>query len=413
MGALYNSGAAYDTNDQKSIIATADVDLEYRTALERSKFTAASPGRLVPTVEDAWAFVPDALPPALLVADWETASKASEAENALGRLEGVARDLPNPYLLIGPLQKREAIVSSRIEGTFTTARQLVLYEAGELATAASSDTREVHNYIRALQHGLRRLPKLPVSLRLIREMHRILLEGVRGHDNRPGNFRDQQNAIGHEGQKIGEARFVPPPPGRELDDALDAFEKFIHAEDALPLLVRMAMIHYQFEAIHPFFDGNGRVGRILNSLLLCSNGRLSQPLLYLSSYFEHHRDAYVDHMLAVSQRGEWIPWIRFFLQGVIDQCEDALGRAKRILALRDKYKKKMEHATGRVHKLIDELCASPATTIQRVAEVLGITFRAASQIVEKLVTAQILVEITGRPRDRVFLAKEIVAVIER
>jgi Fic family protein len=382
--------------------------------MDRSKFTSASPGRLVPTVEDAWAFVPAQLPPPNLQPDWETVSKASEAENALGRLEGVARDLRNPYLLIGPLQKREAIVSSRIEGTFTTAKQLVLYEAAQdLAAAGSNETREVHNYIRALQHGLQRMDKLPVSLRLIREMHEILLANVRGQENRPGTFRDQQNAIGLIGQKIAEARFVPPPPGRHLEDALSAFERFIHADDSLPLLIRFAMIHYQFETIHPFFDGNGRVGRILISLLLCAKGRLSQPLLYMSPYFERHRDLYVDYMLHVSQRGEWSPWICFFLQGVIEQCEDALGRVKQVLALRDKYKKKMEHATGKVHKLIDELCASPATTIQRVADFLNVTFRAASLIVEKLVKAKILVEITGRPRDRVFLATEIISVIEK
>jgi Fic family protein len=379
--------------------------------MDPSRFLQTCPGRLVKTVEDALAFVPDPLPPAL-AADWETAAKTSAADNALGRLEGTARGLKNPYLLIGPLQRREAIVSSRIEGTFTTAKQLVLYEVASLASASSSDTREVHNYVRALEHGLQLLPTLPLCLRMIKEMHGILLTDVRGADNRPGEFRDQQNAIGVHGQRIAEARFVPPPPGKELIDALDAFEKFLHAESPLPLLVRLALIHYQFETIHPFLDGNGRVGRILIALLLCAQERLSQPLLYMSAYFERHRDAYVDHMLAVSQRGEWTPWVRFFLQGVAEQCDDAVGRAKRLVDLRDEYRQRLKRASGNVLTLIDELCARPAIGIPRAAEVLGVTYRAASLIVDKLEKAKILEEVTGRARDRVYVANEIVKVIE-
>lgn len=355
--------------------------------------------------------MPDPLPPELS-ADWETAAKAALADNALGRLEGAARDLKNPYLLIGPLQRREAIVSSRIEGTITTAKQLVLYEAAELHTASTDETREVHNYVRALEHGLKKLPTLPVCLRLIRDMHGILLEGVRGADNRPGEFRDQQNAIGVQGQKITEARFVPPPPGKELGDALDAFERFLHADTALPLLVRLALIHYQFEAIHPFFDGNGRVGRILIALVLCAQERLSQPLLYMSGYFEKHRKAYADHMLHVSQRGQWTAWIHFFLQGVVEQCDDALGRTRQLVELRDDYKARVKGSSGRVYDLLDELVGSPAVTIPRVTEMLGITHRAASQIVEKLVKAKILEEVTRRSRGRVYVASEVVKIIE-
>jgi Fic family protein len=379
--------------------------------MDPSLFLPNCPGRLVKTVEDALAFVPHPLPP-VLAADWETAAKASSADNALGRLEGAARNLKNPYLLIGPLQRREAIVSSRIEGTITTAKQLVLYEAANLATASSSETREVHNYVRALEYGLEQLPTLPVCLRMIKDMHGILLTGVRGSDNRPGEFRDQQNAIGVHGQKISEARFVPPPPGDELKAALDAFEKFLHADSPLPLLVRLALIHYQFETIHPFVDGNGRVGRILIALLLCAHDRLSQPLLYMSAYFERNRDAYVDHMLHVSQRGEWMPWIHFFLQGVAEQCDDAVSRAKKLAELRDEYKRKLQRASGNVLALIDELCARPAISISRASELLGVTFRAASLIVEKLEKADILEEVTGRTRDRVYVASEIVKVIE-
>lgn len=379
--------------------------------MDPSDFTDKSPGRLVRTVEDAWAFVPHPLPPEL-PADWETAAKAALADNALGRLEGAAHDLKNPYLLIGPLQRREAIVSSRIEGTITTAKQLVLYEAAELHTASTDETREVHNYVRALEHGLKRLPTVPVCLRLIREMHGILLEGVRGADNRPGEFRDQQNAIGVEGQKIADARFVPPPPGKELEDALDAFERFVHADSALPLLVRLALLHYQFETIHPFFDGNGRVGRILIALLLCAQERLSQPLLYMSGYFEKHRRAYADYMLHVSQRGDWTPWIHFFLQGVVEQCDDALGRTRRLVELRDDYKSRIRGSSGRVYDLLDELIGNPAVTIPRVSEILGITYRAASQIVDKLVDANILEEVTRRTRGRVYVASEVVKIIE-
>jgi Fic family protein len=381
--------------------------------LNPAEFLHGHPGRLVRTVEDAWAFVPNPLPPHALAADWETAAKASMADNALGRLEGTARDLKTPYLLIGPLQRREAIVSSRIEGTITTAKQLVLYEAASLPTAANEDTREVLNYVRALQHGLQLLPSLPVCLRMIREMHEILLSEVRGSDHQPGRFRDQQNAIGKQGQKLTEARFVPPPPGRELEDALDAFEKFLHADSPLPVLVRLALIHYQFEASHPFLDGNGRVGRILIALLMCAQERLSQPLLYMSAYFEKNRDEYMNHLLHVSQRGEWRPWIHFFLQGVVEQCDDAVGRAKRLMELRAEYKARLKRASGLVHTLIDELCATPAITIPRVAALLDVTYRAASLIVSKLTKAQILEEVTGRSRDRVYVASEVVNVIER
>ena len=375
-------------------------------------FTEKSPGHLVRTVEDAWAFVPAPLPPEL-EADWETASLASRADNALGRLEGTARDLKNPYLLIDPLQRREAIVSSRIEGTITSATQLVLYEAdGATAGPTTDETREVHNYVRALDRGLAQLPNLPVCLRMIREMHEILLTGVRGSDNRPGQFRDRQNAIGVQGQKLAEARFVPPPPGRELDDALAAFEKFLHAESPLPVLVRLALIHYQFETIHPFFDGNGRVGRILIALLLCAQERLSQPLLYMSAYFERHRQAYADHMLRVSQSGAWVPWIRFFLEGIVEQCEDAVGRSTKLAALRAEYRSRLAKSTGNVHMLVDELCARPAMTIPQVAQKLDVTYRAASLIVDKLVQAGILEEVTGRARSRVYLATEVVKIIE-
>lgn len=380
--------------------------------MDPAEFTQESPGRLVRTVEDAWAFVPDPLPP-VVPADWETASLASRADNALGRLEGAARDLKNPYLLIDPLQRREAIVSSRIEGTITTAAQLVLYEADASAPPAPTDeTREVHNYVRALEHGLAQLPKLPVCLRLIREMHAILLTGVRGADNRPGEFRDQQNAIGIQGQSIAHARFVPPPPGPELDGALDAFEKFLHAESPLPLLVRLALIHYQFEAIHPFFDGNGRVGRILVALLLCAQDRLSQPLLYMSAYFERHRREYADHMLRVSQHGAWIPWVHFFLQGIVEQCEDAVTRSTKLAGLRAEYRSRLAKSSGNVHTLVDELCARPAVTIPQVAKKLRVTYRAASLIVDKLVTARILEEVTGRSRDRVYVATDVVKIIE-
>lgn len=384
--------------------------------MDRSAFSAESPGRLVPTFGGALAFVP--LPvPRQIDLDRKGIWLLAEAENAIGRLTGTTSRLVNPYLVGSPLLHREAILSSKIEGTITTPEQLVLLEAGETGgqtrEAQRQDTQEVLNYVRAMQHGLRRLKDLPVCLRLIQEIHAELLGGVRGERERPGDFRTNQNWIGRQGESILLARFVPPPVP-EMTEALHDFEKYLNEDtEDLPLLVKLTLLHYQFETIHPFRDGNGRIGRLLLPLLLCNHKRIGDPVLYLSWYFERNRDLYMDLLLAVSLRGEWSAWIHFFLRGVIECAEEALSQAGELLRLRERYVTSVQKArsSGLLQKLIDRLFLVPSITIGQAAKLLEVTPAAAGQNIRKLQDAQILSEMTGRQRGQVFVARDILAVM--
>ncbi len=266
----------------------------------------------------------------------------------------------------------------------------------------------------ATRFGLDRLRTLPVSLRLMREVHERLMQGVRGDDKTPGEFRKRQNMIGRKGQDPAEARFVPPPV-EEMEQALDDLEDYIAHPPGMPLLVELALIRYQFETIHPFLDGNGRLGRLLINLLLSERGCLTQPLLYLSSYLERNKDQYMDHLLGVSQQGEWVPWLEFFLDGVAVQSKAAIGRTNELLRLRESCKSKWieESSSTLILKLIDRIFERPAVTITGVARDLGVTFRTAQKNVEKLASDGTLVELTGKGRGRVYLARAIVAIINR
>lgn len=330
---------------------------------------------------------------------------------ALGRLAGRGQSLPNPHILIGMFKRQEAVASSRIEGTQTTLVDLVLFEALQEGEPPVPDTQEVLNYVRALDYGLTRLKTLPLSKRLICEVHDILLRGVRGHERTPGEFRRSQNFIGRSGCGLADATYVPPPP-EELHAAMDAFEKFLHAPSELPAVARLAMIHYQFEAIHPFLDGNGRVGRLLITLLLCAEGILPGPLLYLSEFIDRHRAEYYERLLRVSQKGEWTEWTAFFLRGVAAQASDAVDRAENLLRLRDQYHQQLQRmrANARTLRLVDELLAAPAITISRAAKILDTNWSVAVGHVNKLVNAGIVREATGRARNRVYLADEIIKV---
>jgi Fic family protein len=333
----------------------------------------------------------------------------SDAEHAIGRLVGAVGRTVNPFLVGSPLLHREAILSSRIEGIIATPEQLVLAELAGPSEAGedAGDAEEVVNYMRAMRHGLR--SKLPMSLRLIRELHGALMKGVRGGQDRPGEFRDVQNFIGSPGASIGDARFVPPPPGA-MRDCLDAFEKRLHArEERLPLLVKLALVHYQFEAIHPFRDGNGRIGRLLLPLLVVREKRLDEPVLYLSAYLERHRKQYMDLLLAVSQRGAWLEWVRFFLKGVEESAIESLEQTDTLLALRERYHNQFRSARsfGVLQQLIDNLFVSPSTTMTTTAKALKITAAAASANIRKLTEGGVLREVTGRKRDQVFVAHEI------
>lgn len=362
-----------------------------------------------------WAFEPHPLPPDLELA-WELVNKLSEADRALSELAGRARNLPNPHLLIGHFIRREAVLSSRIEGTQASLSDLLFFEAaGPIPTdrPASADVREVANYVRALEQGLKRLQELPLSLRLLREMHAELMEGVRGEHLTPGEFRRSQNWIGPPGCTLLGATYVPPPP-EEMMAALGELEKYLHAQSVLPPLVRLALVHYQFEAIHPFLGGNGRIGRLLIVLLLCHEGLLAQPLLYLSAYFEQHRQEYYRLLLEVSQKGRWLSWIEFFLAGVAEQARDALWRTEALLRLWQEYHQRFSTArsSALLLRLVDELFEYPVLTVPRVAGRLGITQRAASLNIQKLVGAGLLEEVTGRARYRYFAAQAIIELTE-
>ena len=379
--------------------------------MDPSSFTDNAPGKLIKSSGGRWAFVPNPLPPKPQYTP-ETLQLLSWADQKLGELAGVGKMLPNPHMLIGPFLRHEAVLSSRIEGTLATEEELLLFEINPAVEAKTPDVREVANYVKAIEYGFKRLKKLPVCLRFIRELHERLLHGVRGADRRPGEFRTVQNYIGTRGELIQNARFVPPPPS-ELGPALDQLEQFLNAPSGLPLLIELALTHYQFEAIHPFVDGNGRIGRLLLSILLCERGPLPKPLLYLSAYFEKNRTQYVDLLLEVSKSGAWQEWIQFFLKGVAIQSEDAIARSQELLALWQKYRSRMQtvRASALGLNLIDSLFSRPVLTIPMAADRLKVTYASAKLNVEKLVKNGILFEATGNRRNRTYIAQEIMNII--
>jgi Fic family protein len=375
-------------------------------------FSSARAGQAIKTRTSYWAFVPNPLPPTLAY-DADLIRLLGEAERAIGELAGAGRLLPDPHLLISPAMRREAVLSSKIEGTRSGLDDLFFFEAAPEDVQDPADVREVANYVAALEYGLARMDELPLSLRLIREIHERLMRGVRGDAARPGEFRTTQNWIGPPGATLMEATFVPPPVP-DMETALDAFEKYLHAEnDPTPPLLRLACIHSQFEMIHPFADGNGRVGRLLIVLLLVHWGLLPAPLLYLSVFFERYRDDYYRHLLAVSTRGEWEQWIAFFLRGVREQARDAAQTAKRLLDLQQDYRQRL--TARRISKitlaLLDALFRNPITTAPRVRDTFQVNFRTAQGGIDDLVGIGVLRELTGRRRNRAWIADGILGVI--
>ena len=370
-------------------------------------------GEAIRTQKGYWAFIPAPLPPNL---DWSPVliTALSDAERELARLTTLAGNFPFPRLLIQPFIRREAVLSSRIEGTRASLTDLYNYESAQLSfLEPDDDVREVHNYVLALAYGLERLETLPVSLRLIREIHARLMEGVRGGQLTPGKFRRTQNWIGPAGSTIETATYVPPPVD-EMNEALGAMEKFIHADTDLPALVRAGLIHYQFEAIHPFLNGNGRVGRLLVMLLLREWNALSQPILNLSAYFEHYRQEYYDHLLAVSQHGKWEEWLRFFLRGISTQAQDSVFRMNRLQGIRTQYDE-LVHADRnpqRMAAVIDFIFSRPILTVSQLETALDVPYMAAKRYIDKLVDAGVLRETTGYTRNRIFMAYEVFQALE-
>ena len=376
--------------------------------MDPKNFHSLEAGKAILAKTGYWTFIPAPLPPQI---NWSLplVTALSDAERELSKLTTLAGNFRFPKLLIQPFVRQEAVLSSRIEGTRATLMDLYTYESKQLSFIEDTDdVREVHNYVRALDYGLERLQTLPVSLRLIREIHARLLENVRGGELTPGEFRRTQNWIGAAGATLQTANFVPPPV-QEMLAALDQLEKFIHAGNDIPPLVRVGMIHYQFEVIHPFLDGNGRVGRLLIILLLCEWGILPQPLLNLSVYFERYRQEYYDHLLAVSQRGDWERWLQFFLRGVSSQAEDSIRRLTKLEGLRTDYQAiaNRERQVRRMEQVLDFLFMRPVLTIRQLETELGVTFPVARRYIEKLVRAGILQEVTGYARNRIYRANAI------
>lgn len=356
------------------------------------------------------AYVPAPLPPTI-VWDERLAAALSEADRAIGRLAGEGRRLPNPHILIRPFIRREAVLSSRIEGTQATLGELLAAEAGMAVERSPADLREVANYVVALEHGVERLRSLPLSLRLVREVHDQLLRGVRGNTATPGEFRRSQNWIGRPGSTLSNASYVPPPPD-ELKECLGAWEKFLHAS-SLPPLVQAGLAHSQFEAIHPFLDGNGRVGRLLITLLLVAKGVLPQPLLYLSAYFEATRRDYYDRLLAVTERGEWEEWLGYFLTGVAQQADDAAGRIQRIEDLMQQWRQRLAKVPSRLpDRALDLFAENPFWTVNRVAKRLDVAFTTAQRAVARLESAKIVTLTSQAKRNRVYCAREILAILD-
>ncbi len=382
--------------------------------MKREDFEASPSGSLVPTERGQWAFVPRPLPPRLDLGP--IADVLAEAAQSLGELNGIGRTLQNPLLLITPLQTQEALSSSSMEGTFTTIDALMIVEAGGPDTDATLDTREVANYRRALAEAVASLPSLPLSVRTLCNAHHTLLSHVarhRGATVRAGELKAHQNFIG--ARDIEHARFIPPP-AREAQAALGELERYIHRDDrgGIPDLVDAALIHYQFETIHPFADGNGRVGRMLIPLFLMARGAIKQPLLYLSPAIEDRKDDYVDLMFAVSRDGDWLRWIRFFLEAVTRACHAAIQTADRLFDLQRAYRQILQGAgrSANVLSILDHLFEAPVISIPQVAERLGVTYRAASMNVTTLVEAGILHDMAGTSNPKLFVARDILQTIK-
>ena len=371
-------------------------------------FRSKDAGKAILTSTGYWAFLPSPLPPKI---DWPLSlvSTLSEAERDLSQLATMVSTFPFPRLLIQPFIRNEAVISSRIEGTRASLVDLYTYETAQLSFfERTNDVREVYNYVKATDYGLERLKTLPVSLRLIRELHEKLMENVRGGSLTPGEFRRSQNWIGPLGSTPSTAPYVPPPVD-EMHQALDALEKFIHSDTEIPALIRAGLIHYQFEAIHPFLDGNGRVGRLLIILLLCEWGLLPQPFLIISAYIERYRQQYYDLLLDVSQQGTWQDWLRFFLRGVSEQSRDGVYRMERLREIRVTYQHIVDKDRNpeRMSAVIDFLFSRPILSVRQASDGLGIPFKTARDYLAKLEQAGMLREITGYARNRIFQADEI------
>ncbi len=338
----------------------------------------------------------------------------SKADQAVGRLDGMMEMLPNPRLFLFMCVRKEAVLSNRIEGTRSTLQDLLVAEQRPLSPSpAKGEVGEVMNYVRAMEYGLERLVDLPLSTRLFREIHKVLLEGVRGYRLTPGELRTTQNWIGPSDSPISDATFVPPPPN-EVGPCLSDLEKFIHRQDPLPILARVGLVHAQFEIIHPFLDGNGRLGRLIITLMLCHHQVFTQPVLYVSLFFARNRFDYYRHLQAVHDKGDWEGWLLFFLRGVTEVSEEATGIAKNLLGLHEKHRQTItEHlgrSAGKGYRVLDLLHQNPVLTIPQVMESTGMSYSATTRLIGQLTELKILEDLTKGRRNRVFVYRDLLRV---
>jgi Fic family protein len=378
--------------------------------MQPSDFRAPEAGRVVQTGQGFAAFVPAPLPPRIDFSP-ELANALSAADAALGELSGLGRVMPNPRLLIAPYVRLEAVSSSRIEGTQASLSDVLADEAGQPASVPADDVREVRNYVVALEYGVERLKTLPLSLRLVCELHERLMHGVRGGHVTPGEFRRSQNWIGPAGSTPATATYVPPPV-EEMKEALGHWEKFLHVRETLPDLVQCALMHEQFEAIHPFLDGNGRVGRLLITLFLIERGRLSQPLLYLSEFIERHRRDYYEALQTVRTHGDWRNWLIYFLNGIRWSARRAIRQGRQLVELRENLLGRVA-AIPRALPVVDALFENPYVGPARAMKIAGVSDPTARNLIGKLEAAGILRETTGKQWGKQYVAHEILKAIEQ
>lgn len=362
-------------------------------------------GRYVQQIEGYSAFIPAPLPPKPPIKmDAALNRLLSDADRALGRLDGATSILPNPDLFVAMYVRQEAVLSSQIEGTQSTLEDVLQYEIDVKGQERFKDVQEVVNYVNAMNYGLKRLQELPLCLRLLREIHAELIKDVRGSERTPGEFRKSQNWIGPQGCDLATAAFVPPTVA-EMHQTLDNLEKFLHDTNSLPVLIHCGLAHAQFETIHPFLDGNGRIGRLLITFLLCQQGILQKPLLYLSHYLKFHRIEYYDRLMAIRTQGDWEGWLKFFLQGILEVSQSATSTARSILEMREKHREIIGHQISTSSyglRLLELLFQHPIVNIRLVENELQCTYATASKIVEQFVKLGLLCEVTGWQRNRLY-----------
>ncbi|MDP8246586.1 MAG: Fic family protein [Candidatus Tritonobacter lacicola] len=355
------------------------------------------------------AFIPKTLPPnPPITMSKEMWSVLSKADRALGRLDGSVATLPNPDLFVFMYVRKEAVLSSQIEGTQASLTEVLELEAKIIEPKKAGDAGEVVNYIAAMNYGLERLKTLPLSLRLIREIHKRLLKEVRGARRNPGEFRTSQNWVGPAGCNLGEALYVPPPV-REMKFALGELEKFLHTDVHMPALIKIGLVHGQFETIHPFLDGNGRVGRLLITFSLCREGILARPLLYLSHYFKRYRNEYYDRLQAIRDKGEWEEWLLFFLNGICEVSREAAETSRKIISMREDHRRnimeKFGTRSGNAINLLEHLYWNPIISVSSVMGITKLTYANANKLVRKFEAMELLTELTGKRRNRKFSYK--------